>query len=560
MRVVTASEIQQIDRISIEQHGIPGAMLMETAGIIAARVILERFHPAGKKVTIICGTGNNGGDGFVTARHLRRQGIFCNTVLMGKKEKLQGDALLNYQLLTRNGPAVWECSENAQISQLATLLHDSGLIVDAIFGTGLNSPVKGLAKVVIEMINSSDRPVVAMDIPSGIDGSTGRICGDAVKAAVTVTMGLPKTGLLLYPGALYTGEIFVADIGFPEQLLEPVEKGISLLTARKAAALIPGRPENAHKGTSGRALLIAGSKGYTGAAALACESCLRTGAGLVTLAVPESLNNIMEVKLTETITLPYPDLKKLSGVKGVAEMLMKAMTGSKVIAAGPGIGRAMTVRRLVAHLTHSLKLPAVLDADALFPEIAASHSLARPVLTPHPGEMARLLGTTTEDVVNNSVELCRECARQYRAITVLKGAHSLIATPEGDVHINPTGNAGMATAGMGDVLTGIITGLIAQGAPSRDAALLGVYLHGLAGDMAASELGGRGLVASDLISRIPHAIERLLQGHFDGMPENRRISEVTLFNCIQGHQGCVAGSPGQKRESLTDHHKEGYLR
>ncbi len=537
MKVVTASEIQEIDRISIQEYGIPGAILMEAAGILTTRVILERFPLAGKKVTVVCGTGNNGGDGFVIARHLQRQGIMCNTVVVGKKEKLEGDALLNYQLLKRNGPDVRECSDTAHISLLATLLHDSGLIVDALFGTGLSNPVRGLARDVIALINSSDISVVAVDIPSGIDGSTGHLCGDAVKAAVTVTMGLPKTGLLLYPGALYAGELFVADIGFPQELMEPIENGISLLTAPTVASLIPERPENAHKGTSGRAFIIAGSMGYTGAAALACESCLRSGAGLVTLAVPESLSAIMEMKLTETITFPYPDLKKPSRQRGVADALMNAAMGSRVIAAGPGIGRRVLTKRLLARLTHSLQLPAVLDADALYPEIVTSHSLRRPVLTPHPGEMARLLCTSTEEVVKNPIEHCRECAKRYQAVAILKGSHSLIATPEGEVHINPTGNAGMATAGMGDVLTGIITGFIAQGVPSHGAALLGAYIHGLAGDLAASDIGIRGIMASDLISRIPFAVECLRERRFDDITAHRRIGEVTLFNEIHRAPG-----------------------
>ncbi|MHC9542983.1 MAG: NAD(P)H-hydrate dehydratase [Vulcanimicrobiota bacterium] len=532
MRVVTSVESQQIDRISIRQFGMSGALLMETAGILTTRVILERFPLAGKKVAVICGTGNNGGDGFVIARHLQRHGITCNTVIVGKKEKLEGDAQLNYKLLTGNGHDVRECSDITHLPLLATLLHDSSLIVDALFGTGLSSPVKGLARDVIALINSSEKSVTAVDIPSGIDGSTGHICGDAVKAALTVTMGLPKTGLLMYPGALFAGEIFVADIGFPEELMEPVENGITLLTSRKVAPLIPERLENAHKGTSGRAFLIAGSKGYTGAAALACESCLRSGAGLVTLAVPESLNAIMEMKLTETVTYPYPDLKKPSCLRSVADTLIKAALASRVMAAGPGIGRAVMTRRLITCLTHSLHIPAVLDADALYPEIVTSHSLERPVLTPHPGEMARLLGRSTEEIVNNPVEQCRECAKQYQAITILKGAHSLIATPEGEVCINPTGNDGMATAGMGDVLTGIIAGFIAQGASSHDAALLGVYLHGLAGDMAASGIGARGIVASDLISRIPHAIQCLRENRFDEIAGRLKIKEVTLFNKI----------------------------
>lgn len=532
MRVVTSAEIQEIDRTSIRQFGIPGALLMETAGILTTRVILERFHAVGKKVTVICGTGNNGGDGFVIARHLQRQGVICSTVIVGKKEKLEGDALLNYRLLAGNSPDLRECRDNSQISMLTTLLHDSSLIVDALFGTGLSSPVKGLAEDVIAMINSSEKPAVAVDIPSGIDGSTGRICGVAVKASVTVTMGLPKAGLLLYPGAVFAGEIFVADIGFPQELTESVQNGISLLTARRVAPFIPERHENAHKGTSGRAFLIAGSKGYTGAAALACESCLRSGAGLVTLAVPESLNAIMEAKLTETITCPYPDLKRPSDLRSVTDMLVKAAQGSRVIAAGPGIGRRVLTGRLIAGLTHSLHIPAVLDADALYPGLAAPGNPERAVMTPHPGEMARLLGRSTEEIADSPVEICRECAERYNAITVLKGAHSLIATPEGEVYINPTGNAGMATAGMGDVLTGIITGFIAQGLPSHNAALLGVYVHGLAGDMAASSIGARGIVASDLISRIPGAIQCMRESRFDEIDRRLRIREVTLFNMI----------------------------
>jgi ADP-dependent NAD(P)H-hydrate dehydratase / NAD(P)H-hydrate epimerase len=529
MKVATTEEIQRIDRMTIEHVGIPGSTLMECAGILALKTILKRFDSRGRSFLILCGTGNNGGDGLVMARHLHLLGGRCSTIIAGRAEKITGDALLNYKALRNISAPSVEIADESGLDALEESLARADIIVDALFGTGLSSPLRAFPAAVIALINKSGKIIVSVDIPSGIDATTGHVMGCAVKAHLTVTMGLPKMGLLLYPGASHTGEIIVAHIGFPRHLLEDEQIRSSLAFPEELAPRIPGRPPDAHKGTCGRALIVGGSKGYTGAAALSSMSCHRAGAGLVTLAIPESLNPIMEEKLTETITHPYPDPENEKDIAKALKEILGLCAGADALALGPGIGREPSMQELAREIVRRAALPAVLDADALFPSIVEGHRLELPILTPHPGEMGRLMEKETREIMARPVDYCRECARKYRAVVILKGSHSLIADPSGRLSVNITGNPGMATAGMGDVLTGIIAGLLAQGTQPYDAALCGAFIHGLAGDYAARTMGGRGLLASDLISLIPMVLELITEKRFEEIRKLMPLREATLF-------------------------------
>ena len=530
MKVASAAEIQNIDRIAIEEYGMPGMMLMEFAGVQVLKVLLKKFDLTSKRVLILCGKGNNGGDGLVIGRHLFRLKVPTTIFLLGKRELLKGDALLNSELLYKLSIPVIELVDESHLPIIFEFIDKSDIIIDAIFGTGLNTPLKGIPAQIISIVNESNKNVISIDIPTGINASTGQIMGaDAIRARMTVTMGLPKLGLLLYPGAGYTGEISVADIGFPVNLLETDTIKCRLASCEELSGWIPQRPQDAHKGTSGKVVVIAGSKGYTGAAALTCESALRTGAGLVTLAIPDSLNAIMEEKLTETITHPYPDLKTEKSIKDVLALLEELIKGADAVAIGPGIGRAILTQKLLKKLMAHLSIPAVIDADGLFPEIIRKHKIPLPVITPHPGEMARLMSTKIESILSSPLEFSRECARKYSACVILKGSHSLISSPEGETVINPTGNPGMATAGMGDVLTGIIAGLLAQGIPPEKTAVLGAFIHGLAGDVASDRIGPRGIVAGDLVPLIPEVLRSMLREDFDAIAKHIPIKEVRIF-------------------------------
>ncbi|MDQ7822089.1 MAG: NAD(P)H-hydrate dehydratase [Candidatus Eremiobacteraeota bacterium] len=529
MKVASSAEMQAIDRITIEERGVPSSTLMECAGLAALKVFRSRFPLEGKSVLILCGPGNNGGDGLVMARHLLKLPVKPVAVLTGLPEKLTGDALSQFTILRNLGVPPVSITEESHLACLGELISSADYIVDALLGTGLKNPVRSLFASIITRINESGKPVIAVDIPSGIDGTSGHVMGVAVRAALTITMGLPKLGLLLYPGALYAGEVVVADIGFPESLVEKPELMAEISEPEKLASWLPGRPGNAHKGSCGKVMIFAGSPGYTGAAALACEACHRAGAGLVTLAVPESLHLLMEGKLTETITRPYPDLHGADEVEQALKILLSLAGEADAVAVGPGIGRLPAVQDLTEKLITGIGKPAVLDADALFPPIIEGHGMALPVLTPHPGEMARLMGVPTEEITGNPLHYGRACAQKYRASTVLKGSHSLISDPEGHTSVNASGNSAMATAGMGDVLTGIIAGLLAQGMSPHRAAVLGAFIHGLAGDFAACHIGPRGLKASDLLGHIPEILGHLSCGSFDKLEPFKPVKKVTLW-------------------------------
>jgi len=514
VRITTAAEMRQLDRLAIETYGIPGVVLMENAGAQVVRIMRQEYPDlTTRRVAVLCGRGNNGGDGFVVARYLHYMGVQVQTFLVGELESVQGDARVHLDILRRLGltPQVATTAEAAQA--VGSQLPAYDLLVDAIFGTGLKAAVSGPAQVLIAAMNASGKPIVAVDIPSGLSADSGIFLGEHVKADLTVTMALPKRGLLLYPAAEHVGRLVVVDIGFPAAVRDHEAVQCHWLEAHDMASLLRARREDSHKGTYGHVLVLGGGLGKTGAGALASMAALRTGAGLVTFAVPHSLNAAMEAKLTEVMTVPLPEAEE--GLLGAdaAKRILEILEGMTALVIGPGLGTHPDTVRCVYDVLRQARLPVVVDADGLnalarqpemFGEIQAPL-----VLTPHPGELARLRRTTTGTIQADRLGAAQDTAQTCGAVVVLKGARSVIADPQGTLWINSTGNAGMATAGTGDVLSGMIGALLGQGYTPATAARLAVYVHGLAGDLAAATWGQRSLLAGDLLATLPAAFRRL---------------------------------------------------
>ena len=459
------------------------------------------------------GRGNNGGDGLVVARHLANRGYNVKTYVMAEPGKFTGDALTNLQIAQNMLlPLEFVLSEE-QLEVHKEQIAASDLLVDAIFGTGLRGAVRGFAGSVIDFLNSTGLPVVAIDLPSGLEASTGKVEGPCIRAAMTVTMALPKRGLVLYPGADFVGELRVVDISVPPGLVKSQNIPVNLLEASEAAQLLPARPRDAHKGTFGRVLMLAGSVGFTGAAAMTSEAALRVGAGLVTLGIPRSLNDIMEVKLTEVMTRPLPETESLTLASEARDEIMGLLNDADVVALGPGLSRVPETVSLVQSLCKEIRIPKVIDADGLNALAEDRDVLTElgpgTILTPHPGEMARLMGCSVADVQSDRIGVAQNFAKERGVVLVLKGAPTVIADPQGTVYLNTTGNPGLASGGTGDVLTGAIAGFLAQGLDLADAAILGVYVHGLAGDMAAMTQGEVGMLAGDVLHHLPSAIQQL---------------------------------------------------
>jgi ADP-dependent NAD(P)H-hydrate dehydratase / NAD(P)H-hydrate epimerase len=511
MKVATAEQMQEIDRKAIGTFGIPGIVLMENAGRGAADLLCGAFPGIeGKQIAILAGKGNNGGDGFVIGRHLLNRGLSVRVLLLSDSATLKGDAKTNFEIFSRMRGEVLFFPGPEHFERLKNDLEGADLLVDAIFGTGLNSEVEGFHRQVIEHLNHLNRPVFAVDIPSGLDADTGKPLGAAVRAALTVTFGLPKVGHLIAPGPDYTGELKIIDIGIPANLVAEQPIGTHLLEEKEIRSwLRQPRSRNTHKGDYGHLLVLAGSPGKTGAAAMACEAALRMGAGLVTLGIPESLNPIMEVKLTEAMTEPLPETSGRTLSLRAFGPILELCKNKKAVIIGPGLGTDKQTRSLIIKLVRALDLPIILDADGL--NALAAHTGSFPakhtlILTPHPGEMARLIRSTVKEVQEDRIGVARRFSQEKRVFLVLKGYRTLIATPEGEIFINPTGNPGMASGGTGDVLTGMTGGLACQGLDLLRSLQAAVFLHGMAGDRAAAEKGERSLVATDMVAKIPDVL------------------------------------------------------
>lgn len=529
MLAVTAEEMREMDRLTIQEYKVPSLVLMERAGEGVTRALIKSFGRAAKRgVLVVAGKGNNGGDGLVVARHLKAKKVPCEVVLLADPKELSRDAAENLRVYLKRRGKVYE-APGGSLSPLRDRLKGKGLLVDAILGTGLKEEVRGVYAQAITMMNGSGLPIVSVDVPSGLDSDRGRPLGATIKAAMTVALGFPKLGEVIHPGLSYVGELMVAGIGIQPKAVERVQPRTELLEEEQIRRLIPHREPDTHKGTYGHLLVMAGSRGKTGAAILACRAAMRVGAGLVTLAAPRSLNDIFATSLVEVMTEPLRD-DAHEDMELLAEEDWRYLLGKKsAFLFGPGIGVKDSARGAVRWLLRNLEIPWVIDADGLN-NLAAEVERLRgakiaPVLTPHPGEMARLIGGKTSAVNQDRVGVARSFARENRCYLVLKGARTVIATPEGKAYINPTGNPGMASGGMGDVLAGILAGLLAQGFKVEEALKLGVFLHGFVGDRLAEARGGIGLIASDVLEGLPQGLKQLSESSKHKAVKSRQEAE-----------------------------------
>jgi NAD(P)H-hydrate epimerase len=512
LKVVTADQMKNLDRRTIKERGMPGIDLMENAGKGGTEAILRRFpNLLRKRVAVIAGRGNNGGDAFVIARYLINKDHRVNIFLLAEKEAVRGDAKTNMDKLTNGGIEVRELTTREEFEATKDDLLSHDLIIEGILGTGLSSEVKGYYREVISALNAAGKPIVAIDIPSGLDATSGKPLGICIRAAFTPTFGLPKLGQLIHPGLECVGELEVIDIGIPTDLIEEEDIRCHLIQYEDIQGLITVRRRtDTHKGDYGHLLVLAGSVGKTGAAAMACRTAMRVGVGLVTLGIPCSLNEIMEVKLTETMTLPLPETESRTLGLDAFDEIVEISPGMQALIIGPGISTVDETGQLVRKLVKSLSMPMVIDADALTalsvePEILKDTEYPI-ILTPHPGEMA------SKAIQENRVEVSRNFAMEYGVYLVLKGSRTIIAQPDGNLHINPSGNPGMASGGTGDVLTGMIGGLVCQGYSPPSAAIVATYIHGYAGDLVAKEKGEMALIATDILNKIPHVLKEMGSG------------------------------------------------
>jgi ADP-dependent NAD(P)H-hydrate dehydratase / NAD(P)H-hydrate epimerase len=520
MKIVTAAQMREIDEECARQ-GTPTGKLMENAGRAVAEATRDYIGNV-KKLNILCltGAGNNGGDGLVAARHLDDWGAKC-TVYLGSERPADDP---NLKLINSRGIPVYEAKADTYGKKLESLLEESNIVIDALLGTGKMRPLEGVFKQVLEKTNAAKKArnikIIAVDLPSGMNADTGAIDPACPAADLTVTLAFPKPGLYKFPGAEMTGKVVIADIGIPKSLADDIKS--ELLTADWAAELLPKRPLNANKGTFGRALVIAGSANYTGAAYLATAGALRVGAGLVTLAATGTVQASVAARLAEVIYRPMLETKQGGIAAGAADIIVKELDTYKVVLTGCGLTQETATAEFLAALLFKPGLPPlVLDADALnilagIPEWYKKLPQSV-IMTPHPGEMSRLTGLTIEKVQADRTATAKKYAAAWKKVVVLKGAFTVIAAPDGRCRISPFANPSLATAGTGDVLAGAITGLAAQGLELYDAAALGVYLHAAAGEKVKAEMGDTGTIASDLLPALPLVIKQLKdQGYIKG--------------------------------------------
>ncbi len=514
MRILNAQQMRDADRRTIEEIGIPSLVLMENAGRQVVAAMEASFDELrASRVAVLCGRGSNGGDGFVVARTLSLRSVETTVFLLGEIGEVRGDARTNLEILGRLGVSVVEVPDGQAWELHFSEISEYDLIVDAIFGTGFRGPLSGLMETVVADVNNTTIPVVAIDLPTGVSADSADVEGEAIQASMTVTLAAPKIPLVLPPAEAHAGDLVIADIGIPNQVIDEVEgQRLELLTRESMRPLVQPRTHDSHKGDYGRVLVISGSLGKTGAAHLAASGALRSGAGLVTVATPASCVPIVAAMGPEYMTVPLAqtdagtiDLSALEGALSVP---------ADVIAMGPGLGTDPATMQFVHGLVERSGIPLVLDADALNafadePERLAGRDGVDVIITPHPGEMARLTGLPVEELQANRIEVARDFATSHRVHVILKGHRTVVATPEGRVFVNLTGNPGMATGGTGDVLTGMVAAWFAQLLDAEAACKLAVYLHGLAGDLAEADEGEISMTAGDLLMRISDAIAEL---------------------------------------------------
>lgn len=499
MKILDAGQMRNIDRRTTERFGVPSIVLMENAALAVVDAIAGHY-PDADRVALICGLGQNGGDGFAVARHLENRGVVPVLIVVGERAKIEGDALTNLLVCERLGIPIYDVRNEDDVETALAHAADADLIVDAIFGTGLNRAPAGIHADVIRAIAELRIPVLAIDLPSGANASSHEPFEPCVQAEVTVTFAAPKLCHVFEPAALYCGEVIVADISIPEIAIDDETVTLALITPKDVQPHVAPRLAATHKGTYGHVAVIAGSPGRSGAAVMCARGAIRGGAGLVTVMTDPETANLVHAASIESMTYSGHDLAEFLANKTAALI-------------GPGLPDDEASYENVRAIVAAVGLPSIIDASALNAFEGRAHelnpsSLAR-IITPHPGELSRLLGRDTKSINANRIDAAREAARVTNCVVVLKGYQSLVAEPDGHVYVNPTGNPGMATGGMGDVLSGIIAALLARETDPLDAACAGVYLHGLAGDLLRDEFGDTGLAAMDLAERVPLAIQKV---------------------------------------------------
>jgi NAD(P)H-hydrate epimerase len=523
MKVLTASQMREIDRRAMEELGLPGLVLMENAGLEVANLILNELSiGTGWPVLIIVGKGNNGGDGLVVARHLFNHGVDCQVLLLGREEEVSGDALINLKIARKIGIKITAVPTPALWTKYRHLLKEAAVIVDAIFGTGLSNPLSGLFARVVDDINNSGALVVAIDIPSGLSADTFELIGPAVRADFTVTMAAPKIAHIFPPAEDFVGELYVADIGVPPSLFARSDFSLELVEIESLQPYFEPREKNTHKGHYGHLLILAGSYGKTGAASMAGKAALKMGAGLVTIATADSCLPIIASTMPELMTEPLPETNSRSISDRALSRMLELLESKDALLLGPGLSTHPETSSLVLNLLARIKttrIPVIIDADGLNiisarPEILSSLP-EKTILTPHPGEFSRLSGIPTSEALRRRLEVVPELARKYNLHLVFKGYKSLSVSPEGKIIVNPTGNPGLASGGSGDVLSGFIASEAMQTKNLTQAVVNAVFVHGLSGDLAAVEIGERPLTATDIIDYLPHAISLISQGGED---------------------------------------------
>ena len=513
VRVLTAKQMRAVDRRTIDDIGLPSLVLMENAGrqvVAALESLIDEL--SSRRVVALCGTGNNGGDGFVVARTLHQHGVDVSVVLIGVAADVRGDARVNLDIIGRLGVPIVEVADAHTWELHATQVTSADLVIDAMMGTGLTRALTGVHETVIADLNSSPATVVSIDVPSGMSADTNELIGPAVRADITVSLGAPKIPLVLPPAEHAAGDVVVADVGIPFSVIDEADgPRLYLLTREYVRTLVPARGPEAHKGDFGRVVVAGGSRGMTGAAVLAARGALRSGAGRVTVATPASVQSIVAGLGVEFMTHGLLEADGVCRREAADEVLA---LGAEVLAVGPGLGTGPHVRAFVRHLLERCDVPLVLDADALNACAGDAAMVTgradRPlIVTPHPGEMARLLGCSTGDVQANRLGLAVEFATTHHVYVVLKGYRTIIAQPDGQAFVNPTGTPGMATGGSGDVLTGMVASWVGQRLDPGPACQLAVYLHGAAGELAEADEGDVSMIAGDIVTHIGEALLEL---------------------------------------------------
>lgn len=525
MKVCSVDEIRALDRAAIEEYGISEELLMENAGQAVYSVILKEFGIEAKRFLVFCGTGNNGGDGVVVARKLSSAGGDVKVVILGDQNRFRGSSKKNFEILSRMDVDIRVIKSSEGVESLRCDISVSDVIVDAIFGTGLTRDVGGIYREVIELINESGKKVVSVDIPSGINGDNGRMMGVAVRADYTVTFGLPKIGNILYPGYEYCGRLYLSYISFPPQLYNME----SIRTEINEPVPLPPRRRDGHKGTFGKALFIAGAFGYFGAPYLSAMSFLKAGGGYSRLAAPKSIIPFIACMGSEIVFNPLEETESGSIALGNKERLLDLCELVDIVILGPGLSLNEETQELVRELTVETDKPLIIDGDGITAVSKDSTVIksrrAESILTPHLVEMSRLTGKRVDEIEEDKIGVLRDATDALNAIIILKGAHSLIGYPDGKVYINMSGNSGMATAGSGDVLTGTIAAMYGLGLSIEEASRIGVFIHGLSGDLAAMEKGEDGITAQDILNYLPFAMKNYRE-RFKEIKEKYSISTI----------------------------------